>query len=89
MTQSKCRFRLTNAEREMLNEVKKRFEGKGDLAFQEHETCTVLHGLDKDAVIDLRELCSDYLTEVGFDKHYEPNAKGKLLETLVDKLFIG
>ena len=82
------RIRLTNAERLMLAEVKTRFEWKGDLAFQEHKKCIILDGLDINAAIDLRELCSDYLTEVGFDKDYEPNAKGKLLESLVDKLFV-
>lgn len=82
------KVRLTKSEIEMLAEVAKRFEWKGNLEFQEHESCVVLDALDDDEAIDLRELCSDYLTEVGFDKDYEPNFKGLLLETLVDKLFV-
>jgi len=81
------RVRLTRPESEILAEVAKRFEWRGSLEFQEHYTCVVLDEIDEDAAIDLRELCSDYLTEIGFDKDYEPNTKGKLLETLVDKLF--
>ena len=38
---------------------------------------------------EIRDLCGERLQEVGYDENYDPNKKGKLLESLVDKLFIG
>ncbi len=38
---------------------------------------------------DLRETCADQLPIEGFDKNYEPNEKGRILESLIDKLFTG
>jgi len=37
----------------------------------------------------IRDLCGERLQEVGFDENYNPNEKGRLLESLMDKLFIG
>jgi len=37
---------------------------------------------------DLRDLCTEYLAEIGFDESYQVTAKGNVLETLIDKLFV-
>ena len=37
----------------------------------------------------LRDLCGEKLQTHGFDQNYEPNALGRRLEELIDKLFIG
>jgi hypothetical protein len=81
-------IRLTFQQRDMLLEVKERFKWENKLELEEHPTCVVLKNFDEDDAVDLRELCSDYLLEIGFDKEYAANEKGKLLESLVDKLYV-
>lgn len=81
-------IRLTFQQRDMLLEVKKHFKWENKLKFEEQSTCVVLKTLDEDNAVDLRELCSDYLLEIGFDEEYAANEKGKLLESLVDKLYV-
>lgn len=39
------------------------------------------------ALAHLREACGDALNRMGFDENYNPNANGKMLEGLIDKLF--
>lgn len=80
--------RLTADERDMLLEVKKHFGWESGINFNELPTCIVITDLDENDAIDLRELCSDYLLEIGFDEEYVANEKGKLLEELVDKLYV-
>ena len=41
-----------------------------------------------DDLLDLREVVSDYLVYCGFNKNYEPNEKGIILENLIDILDI-
>lgn len=36
----------------------------------------------------LRDCCEEYLLHIGFDEQYEPNDEGKILETLIDKLYV-
>ena len=38
---------------------------------------------------EIRDHCGDALQERGFDERYEPTSVGKVLETLIDKFFIG
>ena len=38
---------------------------------------------------EVRDICGEHLQETGFDEDYNLNDKGKVLESLVDKLFIG
>jgi len=38
---------------------------------------------------ELRDLCLDRLDTHGFDACYAPTEEGKLLESLIDKLFVG
>jgi hypothetical protein len=38
---------------------------------------------------ELREACADVLNRIVFDEDYNPNADGKMLEDLIDKLFEG
>lgn len=37
----------------------------------------------------LRDLCGDELQIHGFDENYEPTTLGKILESLIDKLYVG
>ncbi len=80
--------RLTFQQRNMLLKVKERFKWENNLEFEEKPTCAILKNFYEDDAIDLRELCSDYLLEIGFDEEYAANEKGKLLESLVDKLYV-
>ena len=45
--------------------------------------------LSDDQADELRDCCTCKLDEIGFDENYEPSEKGKVLESLVDKLYIG
>ncbi|EMQ2879007.1 hypothetical protein V9N52_004372, partial [Vibrio navarrensis] len=62
--------RLTSQQKDMLIKVKERFKWKKELDFEEKFTRIILKGLEEDDAIDLRELCSDYLLEIGFDEEY-------------------
>lgn len=70
----------------MFLKVLSRYHWKSDFQFT-NQTGLAIAEIDDADASDLRELCSDYLTEVGFDEDYEPNEEGKILETLVDKLY--
>lgn len=78
--------RLTYQQRDLLIEVREYFKWQKKLDFEDYPTCVVLQDLDEDDAVDLRELCSSYLLEVGFDEEYNDNIKGKIIEELVDKL---
>ena len=45
--------------------------------------------LSDDDAEEIRDLCADTLQQIGFDKRYEPNKAGWILEGLVDKFFTG
>lgn len=45
--------------------------------------------LTVDEADDLREQVQDILQVSGFDENYVPTPQGRVLESLVDKLFIG
>lgn len=45
--------------------------------------------LTVDEADDLRERVQDILQVSGFDENYAPTLQGRMLETLVDKLFTG
>lgn len=38
---------------------------------------------------EIRDLCGEQLQLVGFDEKYQPTPEGKILESLIDKFFIG
>jgi hypothetical protein len=38
---------------------------------------------------ELRDLCGEQLQVAGFDENYELTAEGRILESLVDKFFVG
>ncbi len=38
---------------------------------------------------EIRDLCGERLQFVGFDEKYELTKEGKILESLIDKLFLG
>ncbi len=42
-----------------------------------------------DVADEIRDLCGEQLQLVGFDENYQPTPEGKILESLIDKLFIG
>lgn len=37
----------------------------------------------------IRDLCCEELAVKGFDENYAPTKEGKILEDLIDKLFVG
>ncbi len=81
-------LRFNSKEKDMLIQVTKYFRWKKEFEFEEYFTSFVLKNFDEDDAIDLRELCSDYLLEVGFDEEYNANEEGNLLEELIDKLYV-
>ena len=81
-------IRLKAEQSKVLFEVVSHFKWKKDLQLEEKPTCNLLKSISEDDALELRELCSDYLLEVGFDDNYIANEKGVLLEELVDKLYV-
>lgn len=55
----------------------------------EDSSVRLVDQLSPEQVDQLRDLCGERLQAAGFDSRYEPNDEGRLLETLVDKLFVG
>lgn len=53
-----------------------------------YPTCYILNVSD-DFAVEIRELCSENIGVVGFDKNYELTEEGKTVESLIDKFFIG
>lgn len=43
--------------------------------------------LETDELVEIEELCADRMPLVGFDKAYQPNEEGRLLEELIDWLY--
>lgn len=43
----------------------------------------------EDQADELRDLCGKQLEMIGFDENYKLTRKGKILESLIDKFFIG
>jgi len=50
-----------------------------------HYYCTVA----EDQADDLRDICGEQLQIVGFDKEYNLTNEGRILESLIDKFFVG
>jgi hypothetical protein len=44
--------------------------------------------LDRKTSERLRDLLSEHLAKVGFDRDYVPNDQGRLLEGLIDKFYV-
>ena len=45
--------------------------------------------ISEDQADEIRDLCGEQLQIVGFDEKYELTQEGKVLESLIDKFFIG
>ncbi|MBI2742621.1 MAG: hypothetical protein HYX48_01740 [Chlamydiales bacterium] len=45
--------------------------------------------ISEDQADEIRNLCQEQLQIVGFDEKYELTPDGKILESLVDKFFVG
>lgn len=45
--------------------------------------------IQDDVADELRDLCTERLDTHGFDQNYELNDEGEILESLVDKLYVG
>lgn len=45
--------------------------------------------ISEDQADEIRDLCGEQLQMVGFDEKYELTSEGKILESLVDKFFVG
>ena len=50
---------------------------------------TYLITISEDQADAIRDLCGEQLQTVGFNEKYELTQEGKILESLVDKFFIG
>lgn len=50
---------------------------------------TYVISLSESQADELRDLCGEQLQIAGFDENYELTDEGKILESLVDKLFTG
>jgi len=46
-------------------------------------------GLSDEMADELRDLCAERLDTHGFDIEYSPTSVGKILEDLIDKLYVG
>lgn len=42
-----------------------------------------------DAADEIRDFCGEQLQRQGFDENYNPTREGNLLESLIDKFYIG
>lgn len=79
-------IKLTQDEWQVLIEV---------LGHPRTEACPALSGnqpvleLTEEAADEYRNLVQDELEVRGMDERYEPTARGKILESLIDKLFAG
>ena len=45
--------------------------------------------ISEDQADEIRDLCGEQLQIAGFDEKYELTPEGKILESLVDKFFVG
>jgi len=45
--------------------------------------------ISEDQADEIRNLCGGQLQIVGFDRNYELTSEGEILESLVDKFFVG
>jgi len=81
------KVRLKKEEAEILETVPGSEKLKSGWVFERHPSCVTLQ-ISEDDATELRELCSDHLLSLGFDKDYKPNSAGVLLESLIDKLFV-
>jgi hypothetical protein len=45
--------------------------------------------IPEDEADEIRDLCSEQLQVAGFDEKYELTPEGRILESLIDKFFIG
>jgi hypothetical protein len=82
------RVMLTREERLLLTS---RFPLSADLRAQfERESNHAMEAwITHEEADALRERAADLLQAEGFDEEYEPTPLGRLLETLIDKLFTG
>ena len=78
------KVRLSSAEREQLM----RMRGADGLVFEPTPSGDHVSAIPDDLADDLRERCADELLTTGFDQDYEPTPEGKVLESLIDKLYI-
>ncbi len=44
--------------------------------------------IDEETADKVREIASEKLMDIGFDKNYEPTNEGKILEIFIDKFYI-
>ena len=50
---------------------------------------TVILEISIDQVDEFRDAFGDRMQEVGFDANYQPTPEGEILESLVDRFYIG
>jgi hypothetical protein len=62
---------------------------KDILASSEHHDDKYSLKISEDQADEIRDLCGEELQLVGFDEKYDLTSEGKILESLIDKFFIG
>jgi hypothetical protein len=83
------KIELSQKELDLINEALKQENSPLKIdASRAKENQLYVIDLSEDKVIEIREVCGDYLQIVGFDENYNPSEKGTILEGLIDKLFV-
>ena len=82
------KVRLSEFELQLVNEAIKDAGSKFIIEVEEFSSKYII-SLNDDEAEDLRGFVGDDLYKIGFDENYRTNAKGAVLEGLIDKLFIG
>lgn len=76
------KIQLTKDEQNILSEIISKFEIQIGVRVAEEMT------LDDDLADEIRNKCGEHLLQAEFDKNYEPTDKGKVLEALMNKLYL-
>lgn len=66
-----------------------RKEGSHELNQFTQSLKTGINSIPIDAADEIRDACADHLTLMGFDQDYRITDEGAVLETLIDKLYVG
>lgn len=64
-------------------------EGKSEILSEEPYRGKFLLKISEAQADKIRDLCGEQLQLMGFDEKYKPTVEGEILESLIDKLFVG
>ena len=81
------RIKLSHQEAEVFKEaVKSQMAGTTPHLFKQNDHFYIEE--PEDRIVDFEQCCQEYFLYIGLDKDYNPTNKGKIIERLIDKLFI-